>query len=43
MDREKLKNSVLHLQGMYEKGARDEIEEFIFQVVDVTGDGIVGR
>ncbi|KAJ8644463.1 hypothetical protein MRB53_006211 [Persea americana] len=30
-------------KGIYEKGARDEIEEFIFHVVDATGDGTVGR
>ncbi|XP_058088805.1 uncharacterized protein LOC131235594 isoform X2 [Magnolia sinica] len=29
-------------KGIYEKGARDEVEEFIYQLVDVNGDGIVG-
>jgi hypothetical protein len=31
------------LQGTYEKGTKDEIEEFIYQLVDVSGDGILGR
>lgn len=30
-------------KAIYEKGARNEIEEFIYQLVDVTGDGVVGR
>uniref|UniRef100_A0A2P2JPA7 Uncharacterized protein MANES_08G030500 n=1 Tax=Rhizophora mucronata TaxID=61149 RepID=A0A2P2JPA7_RHIMU len=30
-------------KSTYEKGSNDEIEEFIYQLVDVTGDGIVGR
>lgn len=33
----------LQLQGTYEKGAKDEIEEFIYRLLDVSGDGIVGR
>lgn len=31
------------LQGIYEKGTKDEIEEFIYHLVDVSGDGILGR
>ncbi|PON43705.1 Parvalbumin [Parasponia andersonii] len=30
-------------KGTYEKGTKDEIEEFIYQLLDVSGDGIVGR
>ncbi|XP_042438775.1 MTOR-associated protein MEAK7-like [Zingiber officinale] len=30
-------------KAIYEKGSRDEIEEFIYQLCDVTGDGILGR
>ncbi|XP_052172862.1 uncharacterized protein LOC127788521 isoform X3 [Diospyros lotus] len=30
-------------KGTYEKGTKDEIEEFIYQLIDVTGDGILGR
>lgn len=30
-------------QAIYEKGARDEIEEFIYKLCDITGDGILGR
>ncbi|XP_038694124.1 MTOR-associated protein MEAK7 isoform X2 [Tripterygium wilfordii] len=30
-------------KGTYEKGTRDEIEEFIYQLLDVTSDGIVSR
>ncbi|CAN4109479.1 unnamed protein product [Withania somnifera] len=30
-------------KGTYEKGTNDEIEEFIYQLLDVFGDGIVGR
>ncbi|XP_010262937.1 PREDICTED: TLD domain-containing protein 1 isoform X2 [Nelumbo nucifera] len=30
-------------KGIYEKGSRDEIEEFIYQLLDVTGDGVWGR
>jgi hypothetical protein len=30
-------------KGTYEKGTKDEIEEFIYQLVDVSGDGILGR
>ncbi|KAF9591436.1 hypothetical protein IFM89_004134 [Coptis chinensis] len=30
-------------KGIYEKGTRDEIEEFIYQLLDVTGDGILTR
>lgn len=31
------------LQGTYEKGTNDDIEEFIYQLLDVFGDGTVGR
>ncbi|XP_068659826.1 uncharacterized protein [Aristolochia californica] len=30
-------------KAVYEKGSPREIEDFIYQLVDVTGDGIVGR
>ncbi|XP_050127385.1 uncharacterized protein LOC126604251 [Malus sylvestris] len=30
-------------KGIYEKGTKDDIEEFIYQLLDVSGDGIVGR
>ncbi|XP_057468462.1 uncharacterized protein LOC130757679 isoform X1 [Actinidia eriantha] len=30
-------------KGTYEKGTKDEIEEFIYQLLDVTDNGIVGR
>lgn len=30
-------------QATYEKGTKDEIEEFIYQLLDVSADGIVGR
>ncbi|EEF32223.1 conserved hypothetical protein [Ricinus communis] len=30
-------------KSIYEKGTRDEIEEFIFQLVDVNDDGVVAR
>ncbi|XP_011046901.1 PREDICTED: TLD domain-containing protein 1 isoform X2 [Populus euphratica] len=30
-------------QSVYEKGTRDDIEEFIYQLLNVTGDGVVGR
>ncbi|XP_062168146.1 uncharacterized protein LOC133874279 isoform X2 [Alnus glutinosa] len=30
-------------KGSYEKGTKDEIEEFIYHLVDVSGDGILGR
>lgn len=30
-------------KGTYEKGTNQEIEEFIYQVLDVSGDGTVGR
>lgn len=30
-------------KGTYEKGTKDEIEEFIYQLLDVSGDGTVGR
>lgn len=33
----------LCFQGTYEKGTKDEIEEFSYQLLDVTGDGIFGR
>ncbi|KAL6585489.1 hypothetical protein OROMI_002133 [Orobanche minor] len=29
--------------GTYEKGTNEEIEEFIYQLLDVSGDGTVGR
>lgn len=31
------------LQGSYEKGTKDDIEEFIYKLLDVNGDGILGR
>lgn len=31
------------LQAAYEKGTKDEIEEFIFRLLDVSGDKILGR
>lgn len=31
------------LQATYEKGTKDEIEEFMFRLVDVSGDNFVGR
>ncbi|KAL3839331.1 hypothetical protein ACJIZ3_023922 [Penstemon smallii] len=30
-------------KGIYEKGTNDDIEEFIYQLLDVSDDGIVGR
>lgn len=33
----------LHVQATYEKGTTEEIEEFIYQFLDVNGDGILGR
>uniref|UniRef100_A0A5B7C149 Putative TLD domain-containing protein 1 n=1 Tax=Davidia involucrata TaxID=16924 RepID=A0A5B7C149_DAVIN len=30
-------------KGTYEKGTKDEIEEFIYQLLDVNGDGNLGR
>ncbi|KAF5180599.1 Tld domain-containing protein [Thalictrum thalictroides] len=30
-------------KGIYEKGTREEIEEFIYQLLDVTGDDILSR
>ncbi|TQD87842.1 hypothetical protein C1H46_026612 [Malus baccata] len=30
-------------KGNYEKGTKDDTEEFIYQLLDVSGDGIVGR
>lgn len=30
-------------KGTYEKGTKDEIEEFIYQILDVTSDGIMAR
>ncbi|GLT52171.1 hypothetical protein SLA2020_255250 [Shorea laevis] len=30
-------------KGTYEKGTNDEIEEFVYQLSDVTGDGALGR
>ncbi|KAL6988473.1 hypothetical protein U1Q18_014223 [Sarracenia purpurea var. burkii] len=29
-------------KGIYEKGTKDEIEEFIYQLLDVTDDGMLG-
>ncbi|KAJ4970457.1 hypothetical protein NE237_003556 [Protea cynaroides] len=34
---------LLIAKGIYEKGTQDEIEDFIYQLLDVTGDGILGR
>lgn len=31
------------LQGTYEKGTNADIEEFIYQLLDVFDDGVVGR
>lgn len=36
-------NPISILQGTYEKGSKDEIEEFIYQLSDVNGDGTLGR
>ncbi|XP_022842767.1 TLD domain-containing protein 1 isoform X1 [Olea europaea var. sylvestris] len=30
-------------KGTYEKGTNDDIEEFVYQLLDINGDGIVGR
>ncbi|OAY42960.1 MTOR-associated protein MEAK7 [Manihot esculenta] len=30
-------------KSIYEKGTKDEIEEFIYQLLDITDDGILGR
>lgn len=30
-------------KGTYEKGTKDDIEEFIYKLLDVNGDGILGR
>lgn len=30
-------------QGTYEKGTRDDIEEFIYKLLDLNGDGVLGR
>ncbi|KAM7504984.1 hypothetical protein LguiB_003888 [Lonicera macranthoides] len=30
-------------KGIYEKGTKDEIEEFIYQLLDINGDGTLGR
>lgn len=30
-------------KGTYEKGTKDDIEEFIYQLLDVSDDGVVGR
>lgn len=38
-----LHSTIFILQGIYEKGTRDEIEEFIYQILDVSDDGTVGR
>jgi len=35
--------SLFICQAIYEKGTPDEIEEFIHQLCDINGDGIVGR
>ena len=34
---------IIMLQGIYEKGTKDEIEEFIYQLSDINGDGTLGR
>lgn len=34
---------IFMLQGIYEKGTKDEIEEFIYQLSDINGDGTLGR
>lgn len=31
------------LQATYKKGTKDEIEEFIYQLLDVNDDGVLGR
>ena len=31
------------LKGTYEKGTNEEIEEFIYQLLDVSDDGALGR
>lgn len=31
------------MQGLYEKGAPDEVEAFMYQLVDLTGDGLIQR
>lgn len=33
----------LLMQSIYEKGTRDEMDEFVFQLLDLTDDGLVGR
>ena len=38
-----LLTSIFTLQGTYEKGSNDDIEEFIYRLLDVNSDGIVGR
>ena len=34
---------VLNIQAIYEKGSPDEVENFIYQFVDLLGDGLVQR
>lgn len=36
-------NDAHNLQGTYVKGTKDDIEEFIYQLLDVSDDGVVGR
>lgn len=35
--------SLFLLKGTYEKGTNEEIEEFIYQLLDVSDDGVLGR
>lgn len=35
--------SFLIFQATYEKGTKQDIEEFIYQILDVSDDGTVGR
>ncbi|KAK9290916.1 hypothetical protein L1049_009095 [Liquidambar formosana] len=30
-------------KGTFEKGTKDEVEDFMYQLLDITGDGILGR
>ncbi|XP_039133921.1 uncharacterized protein LOC120270909 isoform X1 [Dioscorea cayenensis subsp. rotundata] len=36
-------DDLLITKATYEKGTRDEIEEFVYQLCDVTGDGVLSR
>lgn len=38
-----LSTFLIWCQATYERGTRDEIEEFIYQICDVNGDGALGR